>query len=151
MFGFGAGTGMQMPFISAQTVLSASDISLGSSLIILIQTLGGAVFLSVSQNVFQSKLLSLLAPRPSGVDPGFVVENGAAGLKDAVERKYGMKAVKVVLEAYNTALRECFLVCVVLASLTIIAGLLMEWRDVRARKGATKKSEDTQQEKAVVP
>nr|A0A3T0QHT2.1 RecName: Full=Varicidin biosynthesis cluster MFS-type transporer [Talaromyces variabilis]AZZ09609.1 major facilitator superfamily ORF1 [Talaromyces variabilis] len=138
MFGFGAGSGMQMPFIAAQTVLSASDISLGSSLIILIQTMGGAVFLAVSQNLFQSKLIGLLESHPYGVEPEFILDTGASGLRSAVQHKYGTKAVETVLQAYNTALRQCFLVCIVLACLTIIADAGMEWKNVRAGKKPAK-------------
>lgn len=138
IFGFGAGSGMQMPFIAAQTVLSASDISLGSSLIILIQTMGGAVFLAVSQNLFQSKLIGLLESHPYGVEPEFILDTGASGLRSAVQHKYGTKAVETVLQAYNTALRQCFLVCIVLACLTIIADAGMEWKNVRAGKKPAK-------------
>ncbi|KAJ7158065.1 hypothetical protein C8R46DRAFT_908054, partial [Mycena filopes] len=51
IYGLGAGFGMQQPVMAAQTVLSLKDIPTGTSLIIFAQTLGDALFVSVSQNV----------------------------------------------------------------------------------------------------
>ncbi|KXH69480.1 hypothetical protein CSAL01_07164 [Colletotrichum salicis] len=68
MFGFGAGMGMQMPLAAIQTVLKGADVSLGTSSLILSQTLAGSIFLSVAQSLFQSRLLVELAAQAPQVD-----------------------------------------------------------------------------------
>lgn len=54
-----------------------------------------------------------------------------SGLKAPITEKYGAAAATAVLEAYNEALRECFLVCVILSCLTIVGGLGSQWRSVK--------------------
>ena len=49
---------MQQSGIAAQTVLSKQDISIGASPMFFAQSLGGAVFVSVSQNIFENRLVS---------------------------------------------------------------------------------------------
>ncbi|KAF4540686.1 MFS toxin efflux pump [Lasiodiplodia theobromae] len=131
MFGFGSGMGMQMPLTAVQTVLKGTDIALGTSVLLLAQSLSGAIFLSVGQNLFATKLLEELKSRAPGVDATVVVNNGASGLKALVTEKYGAEAATAVLQAYNIALRQCFLVCVILSCLTILSGLGTEWKSVK--------------------
>ena len=51
VYGLGLGLGMQMPSMAAQTVLNRHDVPIGASLMFFAQWLGGAVFVSVGQNV----------------------------------------------------------------------------------------------------
>ncbi|GME32115.1 MFS toxin efflux pump [Neofusicoccum parvum] len=134
MFGFGSGMGMQMPLSAVQTVLKGLDISRGTSVLILAQTLSGAIFLAVGQNLFQNKLLEELASKAPGVNPEMVVANGGSGLNVVVTKQYGSRDATRVLEAYNMALRECFLLCVILCCLTILGALGTEWKSVRTDK-----------------
>ncbi|KAJ7908691.1 hypothetical protein B0H13DRAFT_656054 [Mycena leptocephala] len=85
VFGFGVGFGMQAPLMAAQTVLELKDVPIGSSINMFLQTLGGALFISVGQNVFQNKLISGLVARVSGVSPQIVFLAGATNLKNAVD------------------------------------------------------------------
>ena len=52
LFGAGIGMGMQQPLLCAQTVLKLQDIPVGTSLLVLMQSLGGCIFLAVTENVF---------------------------------------------------------------------------------------------------
>ncbi|RMY77621.1 hypothetical protein D0864_09436, partial [Hortaea werneckii] len=58
LFGFGVGLGMQQATIAAQTVLRKQDVPTGVALLFFAQQLGGAIFVSVGQNVLDSKLVS---------------------------------------------------------------------------------------------
>jgi hypothetical protein len=42
--------------VAVQTVLNQRDVPIGTSLIYLAQTLGGAIFISVGENIFTNKL-----------------------------------------------------------------------------------------------
>lgn len=55
MFGFGVGFGMQQALIAVQAVLPARDVPVGTAIVMFCQTLGGALFISVGQNVFTNK------------------------------------------------------------------------------------------------
>jgi hypothetical protein len=131
MFGFGTGLGITMPLTAAQVVLQGSDIPIGISVLNLVQTLGGAVFLAVGQNLFQAELLRSLPSSAPGVDPNVVVDTGVTDLGRVIREKYGSEALGGVLVAYNNALQDCFLVCIVLSCLTVIGTAFMEWKNVK--------------------
>ncbi|KAJ6466534.1 major facilitator superfamily domain-containing protein [Mycena vitilis] len=129
IYGLGYGFGAQAPLIAAQTVLELHDIPTGTSINIFLQTLGGALFISVGQNVFQNKLLSGLLSRVPGVSPVVVFAAGATNLKNAIDPQY----LPVVLEVYNDALVSAFYVSIAMASLSLLGGLVMEWRSMKGK------------------
>ena len=132
IFGLGYGLGMQQPSIAAQTVLRRPDVSIGAALMMFSQTLGGAVFLSVGNNIFNIRLAHNLAKIP-GIAIESVAATGATDLKDMVPPSL----LPQVLVAYNDALRgTCYLVTA-LTCFTIFGSLAMEWKSVK--KGQQKK------------
>lgn len=126
--------GIQQPMMAVQTVLDPVDIPVGIAAIIFAQGLGGAIFLSVGQSVFQNKLLSELLVQVPELDPEIVMSNGAWGLTSAID-KIGAQYVEGVLTAYNAAIVLCFVVGTVMAALSIIGALGMEWKSVKKNKG----------------
>ena len=56
-FGLGSGLGKTQPLITAQTVLSLDDVSVGTGTTIFAQTLGGALFISAGQNIISNELV----------------------------------------------------------------------------------------------
>ena len=126
LFGLGCGAGMQQPSVAAQTVLSRKDVSIGASLMMFSQTLGGAIFISVGNNIFDSRLAQNLA-KILGVDVGSVASTGATDLRNSVPAHL----LPQVLSAYNNALIATFYLVTALTCCTIIGSLSMEWRSVK--------------------
>ncbi|KAG6016876.1 hypothetical protein E4U41_004333, partial [Claviceps citrina] len=56
LFGIGVGLGMQQTMVAVQASLAGADVAIGTAIIIFAQTLGGALFICVAQNVFQNGL-----------------------------------------------------------------------------------------------
>jgi hypothetical protein len=56
LYGFGLGCGFQTSTLAPQTVLPRADVPLGIAMVFFMQQLGGAIFLSVSQNIFSNNL-----------------------------------------------------------------------------------------------
>nr|POF07159.1 efflux pump aflt [Quercus suber] len=133
LFGFGLGLGMQQGNVAAQTVLSKRDVPMGVSLIFFSQTLGGAIFVSVGQNVWTSSLVQGLVELVPGLDPQQIVNAGATNLKMIVPQA----DLAQVLLVYNSALRECFVVATCVACLACLGALAMEWKSVKKGKGQT--------------
>ncbi|KAJ7165618.1 major facilitator superfamily domain-containing protein [Mycena crocata] len=129
VYGLGVGFGMQQPVLAAQTVLSLQDIPTGTSLVAFIQTFGGAVFISVAQNVFTNKLVSGLTSQVPGVDSAIVLSAGATSLRNLVDPKY----LPTVLSVYNQALVSVYYVSLAMACLSIIGSLAIEWRSVKGK------------------
>jgi hypothetical protein len=136
IFGFGIGLGQQQAGLAAQTVLPAVDVPIGVSLKFFGQALGGAIFVSVGQNVLSSKLVSGLAGLPGlpNLAPQVIVSLGATELRTYVGPEY----LEEVLKVYNHALDDVFMVATILAVLSILGALLTEWKSVKGKnlKGA---------------
>ena len=126
LFGLGFGMGNQQPSVAAQTVLPRKDVPIGASLMQFSQILGGAVFLSVGNNIFDSQLARNLAKVP-GIDVGSVVDAGATELRKMVSST----KLPLVLVAYNNALRATFYLTVALTCLLIFGAASMEWKSVK--------------------
>lgn len=126
LYGFGLGGSFQAPNMAAQTVLPLKDVSIGVSLMLFTSTLFGAIFVSVGQNVLDSQLTSRLADI-SSISPEQIQTAGVTGILDIIPPQDHA----AVLGAYNESLRICFEVALILASISIIGGLTMEWRSVK--------------------
>lgn len=133
IYGFGVGFGMQQPLIAAQTVLKLDDVPVGTSLIIFMQTLGGALFISVAQNIFTNRLVSNLLDKVPTLDPSIVLRTGATSLKHAVDADHA-DLLPGVLFAYNRALTQTFYVSLALAALSIFGSVGIEWKSVKGKK-----------------
>lgn len=121
---------MQQPLIAVQTVLPKGDVPIGTAIIMFSQTLGGALFISVAQNVFTNKLLSNLAIMVPNLDPAIVLATGATNLKTVIDPK----DLAGVLTAYNGAIVNCFYVSVAMAVVSIFGAVCMEWKSVKGVK-----------------
>lgn len=132
LFGLGFGAGTQQPSVAAQTILPRKDVSTGAALMMFFQTLGGAVFTSVGNNLFDSQLQRDLASIP-GINVGSVASAGATALRNMVPSNL----LPEVLLGYNDALRNTFYLGTALSAVSIFGALAMEWKSVK--KGQEKK------------
>ncbi|KAF7552092.1 hypothetical protein G7Z17_g4552 [Cylindrodendrum hubeiense] len=134
MFGFAAGMGLQMPFTAIQTIFQGPDIPLATSIIILAQSISGTIFLAVGQNLFQSSLLKKLASGAPEVDAKGVIAHGVSNLFADMQEQYSTASATEVLKAYNGALQKCLMLCVILASISLLGAVGMEWKSVKPKK-----------------
>ncbi|KAI0123089.1 putative MFS aflatoxin efflux pump [Xylariales sp. AK1849] len=129
LYGFGMGLSFQAPNLAAQTVLPTKDVPIGTSLIFFSQLLGGAIFISVGENVLNNQLVERLSSLP-GFNVGLVTNNGATTLSSSVSAEL----LPVVLSAYNESLRKVFQIGLIMTCLTIFGSVAMEWRSVKQKK-----------------
>jgi hypothetical protein len=130
IYGFGVGLAMQQPLIAVQTVLPIADVPVGTALIMFTQTFGGALFVSVGQNVFTNRLLAGLMQEAKGFDPSMILRLGATTLKMAVPPQF----LPGVLVAYNRALTQTWYVSVAMSCLTLLGTAALEWKTVKGKK-----------------
>lgn len=128
--GIGIGLGMQQPLIAVQTILDISQVPIGTSVIIFVQTLGGALFVSIGENIFTNKLVQNLAKYAPSIDPKIVLSTGATSIQSTIDKAQ----LPGVTLAYNNALVQSFLTAAVMAALTIVGSLTIEWRSVKGKK-----------------
>lgn len=130
IFGLGVGFGMQQPLIAAQTVLPKKDIPLGTAIVMFSQTLGGAIFVSVAQNVFTNHLISNLKAVVPTLNPNLVLATGATNLQRVIPHQF----LSGVQSAYNDAIMNTFYVGVAMGSLAILGAAALEWKSVKGKK-----------------
>lgn len=131
LYGLGVGLGFQQGGVAAQAVLALSDVSIGTAMVMFVQILGGALFVSVAQNVFTNKLIeNLTLLQISGLDPQVIVNSGATILRTLVDPS----RLNEVLIAYNMALVEAFKVALILSCLSIFGALGIEWKSVKGER-----------------
>lgn len=124
--GFGLGLGTQNAALVIQRVLPMSDISIGFSLLLLLQQLGGAIFTCVGETVLNDVLISQLAGVP-GIDGNAIVDQGITDLALVVPPQY----MVLVQKAYNKACTRIFLVCMGLTLLGATSSLGLEWKSIK--------------------
>ncbi|ROW15221.1 hypothetical protein VPNG_03028 [Cytospora leucostoma] len=117
-YGIGLGTTLQAPLLAAQTVLPLKDVPIGTSLMFFSQLLGGAIFVSVGQNLFDNYFVQDLAEPTKGY----------------------------VVTAYNKTLRKGFITGLVMACITFLGAAAMEWKSVK--KTAPKADHKNQSDEA---
>ncbi|KAK6859844.1 MFS general substrate transporter [Apiospora arundinis] len=130
----GFGMSIQQGFTAVQTVLSKDDVAVGTASVVAAQSLGGAVFISVGNNVFQARLRSVIAAdNLQGIDVDAIVAAGATAFRHLVPSN---ELTQLILD-YNKALQTVFLCAVPCAGLAWMACCCLEWNSVKGKKPST--------------
>lgn len=139
----GFGMSIQQGFTAVQTVLPPEDMAVGTAAVVACQSLGGAIFISVGNSVFQSRLRTLTeGDMIPGVDLQTIIAAGAVAFRKMVNAEQ----LEVLLPAYNDALLTVFLVAVPLGGLAFVSCCCLEWKSVKGSKQAVGNAEKDQSE-----
>ncbi|KAK0633043.1 major facilitator superfamily domain-containing protein [Immersiella caudata] len=134
----GFGLSIQQGFTAVQTVLEPADMAVGTAAVVASQSLGGAIFLSVGNSVFQNHLLKASADNIlPGVNIKKVIDAGAAAFRELVPDD----DLPIMLEVYNEALRKVFIVGIPLGALAAFISCFIEFKSVKAQAEAVKRDE----------
>ena len=134
VLGVGVGFSMQHANLAVQIILEKHDVPIGTAMLSLCQTLGGAVFTAVGQNLYIDKFSKGLQ-RIEGIDISHVLDSGATDLTRSVAPELRER----LLGAYNRSLTQgTFLAVLFVACLAVPAALGMEWRSVKLDPGKAK-------------
>lgn len=128
--GFGIGLGLQLPLVAVQTVLDMSEIPSATALMIFMQLFGAAIFVSVGESVLTNKLVSYISQVVPGVDAVKIASAGATNLQKVIPAEH----LHGVIQVYNDALTQIFEIVLVMACLTTIGSLAMEWKSVKGKQ-----------------
>lgn len=128
--GVGAGACVQIPFIAVQVVLDEKDMPVGNAVAIFFNTLGGAISVSIAQNIFSNKLLQEIPKYAPTANVLAIVGAGATHFREVVTPAQ----LPGVLVAYNKAITTAFILPIAVAGLAFLSSLLMEWKSVKGKK-----------------
>ena len=127
--GIGFGMAFQIPYSATQVVLSTHDLPSGNAVIVFSQALGGALAVSIAQNILSSSLMQHLNSVP-GINPRAIFVLGAANIRAEVPPQL----IKAVIEAYSYALSRVYIIPIAGAGTAFLCSLAMEWRSVKKNK-----------------
>ncbi|KAI8635300.1 major facilitator superfamily domain-containing protein [Xylariaceae sp. FL1651] len=124
----GAGYGLcnQMAIIAVQVVLDKVDVPTGCVMVIFFQGLGGILATSIGQNLFNDRLLRNLH-HIAGLDAAAVVKAGANGFRAVVPAD----SVGADTQAYNSALKEVFLITLATPIVALVVSTAFEWEALK--------------------
>lgn len=102
----------------------------GNAIAIFFNSLGGAIAISIAQNIFSNGLASNLALKAPTVDPAVVISAGATYLRGAVSEAQ----LPGVLEAYMVALKQAFVISIAVGGIAMVCACFVEWKNVKGKK-----------------
>ncbi|KAK3296454.1 major facilitator superfamily domain-containing protein [Chaetomium fimeti] len=144
LYGLGLGTCFQAPNLAVQAALPRDDVPMGMALMFFGSLVGSTVFVSVGQNVFTNQLVQRLHGFP-GFNVGLVTSGGVTALLEALPVEVRGEA----LVEYNEALRQVFMVGMIVTCLTILGTGTLEWLSVKKPQVGSDETGDSAEEKKV--
>lgn len=130
LIGFGLGFGIQQPAVATQCCLEEEDVPTGSAMMFFAQSLGGAIMLSVANNIFDNQLLSgLVALQEEGlnINARDIIMEGATDFRHFT----ATSALPAILEVYNLSIRHAFYIATGTAAAACLGAGLMQWRRLK--------------------
>jgi len=140
LYGTGVGLGIQQAIVAVQAGSKNVDIPSGIALLCFAENFGGAVFVSVAQNLWANNL-ALKLQNIAGIDPSRVFNTGATEITTLTQDPDTLEAIKV---AYNDALSQPFLVALILLCIATIGTLGVDWKNIKQKEEKSKDSAKTQ-------
>jgi hypothetical protein len=128
--GIGAGAGVQIPFVAVQVVTSEKDMPTANACVMFFNSLGGALSISIAQNIFVNTLAKEVPKYAPGVDAKIVANAGATNLRNVVPDDI----LPGVLRGYNNAIVTAFILAIATSSIAFFVSLGMEQKSVKGKK-----------------
>ncbi|KZL81451.1 major facilitator superfamily transporter [Colletotrichum incanum] len=129
LYGLGSCQSLQTPLLAVQSVLPMEEVPLGTALIMFLQTFGGAIFISVAQNVFSNEFRARLTKDLPNVNATAIVNGGANSIRQPGVLPPG--TLDPVLRIYSTSLTTSWYLPVGLTCASIIGSALVQWKSVK--------------------
>jgi hypothetical protein len=145
LFGVGVGLGIQQGIVAVQAAKNV-DIASGIALLCFAENFGGAVFVSVAQNLWANKLAQELR-NIANIDPARVVKTGATEITSLTEDPETLRLIRV---AYKDALSQPFLVALILLCIAAIGTVGVDWKYIKAKEENKADAEQVQDAEATV-
>ena len=137
--GLGLGAGFALPSLAVQTVLSAEDIPVGTTLCNFLFALGGTVFVSLAQALFQNGIIVGTHTHMPGLDPNLILEAGATDLRNVLSNVNLGDRLAGALLAYVEGLRGVFILTLVCSAASLMTACFWPWETVKKKVISTER------------
>jgi hypothetical protein len=128
--GAGFGSTLQMAAIGLHSSLKTDDLPVGNAVLLVSNFMGGAIGVSIAQNIFVNVLKEQLSRLGTQVDVQAVINAGATAIASAVPA--GL--LPVVVKAYSDAVTKVFLMPTATAGLAFFVTFGVRWHSVKKSK-----------------
>ena len=128
--GIGAGACIQIPFISVQVALPPKDMPTGNAITIFSNTLGGALSVSIAQNIFSNFLLQQLEEKAPTAPIAIIINAGATHVREVTPPQL----LEPVLEAFDAAITRAFILAIAVGGIAFFCSFLFEWKSLKGKK-----------------
>ncbi|KAI9837895.1 MAG: hypothetical protein M1837_002685 [Sclerophora amabilis] len=122
--GLGIGLSFQVPVITAQAAIPPEDLPSATAMVLTVQTIGGAFFVTAGQSAFTNVLISTLPSTAPTVDPAELVLTGATELREA----FSAEEIPGILLAYVEGLQTAFVIAIAASGLATLVALGSRWQ-----------------------
>lgn len=133
--GLGIGVGFQGGVVTVQTVLPLKDVPVATACVSFFQTLGGALFISVAQTLFQNGLLSGIEKNAPMLDAEVFLHSGATEIRALLTEMHQIGELHAVLQAYVDGLTHVYWITTACAIAAFFAVCGLEWKSVKKGHG----------------
>lgn len=137
LYGLGVGLGFGQPSYVVQTLLPEKDVSIGVTLITLLQNLSATIFVAVAQTVFQNTLASQLHAIVPDISASSLSQIGATQLVE----QFSESELPDVLDGYSTALARTLYLSLGLSCASAVGAAFTEWKSMKPSKATTNSQE----------
>ncbi|KAJ0166958.1 putative HC-toxin efflux carrier TOXA [Colletotrichum tanaceti] len=133
LVGTGVGFGGEQANVAVQAVLPNEKIPKGTSLTLFTRLLGVALSIPIAQSVLQQELSRNLG---GPVAAQIYAQGGATKMKDNLQAIFGTDTAEYrnALDMVNSSLTRTFLLAMVLAAVSFLFSILLEWKNVKKEK-----------------
>ncbi|KIW46366.1 uncharacterized protein PV06_02041 [Exophiala oligosperma] len=128
--GVGVGACVQIPFIAVQVVLTKKDMPVGNAVAIFFNSLGGAISISIAQNIFSNGLVKEIPKYTKGVNPHTIIGAGATHIREVTPASQ----LAGVLKAYDIAVTNAYILAIACACIAFLLSFGFEWKSVKGQK-----------------
>ncbi|KAK5989522.1 Efflux pump apf11 [Cladobotryum mycophilum] len=131
LLGLGTGMGGQQAIVGIQAAAGPSDVAYASSAVLLMNMLGGSIFICVGQNLFLQEM-ARVAHQLKSIDKETLM-SGFGNIKD----KLSPEEIKIAVQGYNDGTTHVFTLVLVLCCLSSLAWPLLKWNSIKGKKETT--------------
>jgi len=101
----------------------------GNAIPIFFVSLGGAISISIAQNIFSNALVKRIPLHTQGLDPRVIIAAGATHIRDVTPPDQ----LGGVLLAYNDALTQAYILAIACGAIAFLSSFLFEWKNVKGK------------------
>ncbi|KAM0312843.1 hypothetical protein ACHAO8_005989 [Botrytis cinerea] len=123
--GLSTGFVFQIPVISAQATVSQADLSSATAMVLFLQTIGGAFFISIAEAAFANRILHVLPHYAPSVSPARVLSVGVSELRNAFGKEGEL--IEGIIESYLQGLKVTYALAITCCGIAMFVALGSHW------------------------